>query len=178
MIIDIAFFIAMILALFKGLRKGFVLGIFSLLAFIIGLAAALKLSAIVAGYLQTNGVASSKWLPAISFFLVFIVVILLVGLGARLIKKTIDLAMLGWLDRLGGMVLYIIIYTIIFSIILFFAEKLLVLKPETIADSVVYKYIQPWGPKVINNLGNIIPIFKDMFVQLESFFESIAKKSA
>jgi membrane protein required for colicin V production len=168
----------MILALFKGLRKGFVLGIFSLLAFIIGLAAALKLSAIVAGYLQTNVVASSKWLPAISFFLVFIVVILLVGLGARLIKKTIDLAMLGWLDRLGGMVLYIIIYTIIFSIILFFAEKLLVLKPEVIADSVVYKYVMPWGPKVINNLGNIIPIFKDIFVQLESFFESIAKKSA
>jgi membrane protein required for colicin V production len=178
MIIDIVFFITMILALFKGLRKGFVLGIFSLLAFIIGLAAALKLSAIVAGYLQTNVVASSKWLPAISFFLVFIVVILLVGLGARLIKKTIDLAMLGWLDRLGGMVLYIIIYTIIFSIILFFAEKLLVLKPEVIADSVVYKYVMPWGPKVINNLGNIIPIFKDMFVQLESFFESIAKKSA
>jgi membrane protein required for colicin V production len=178
MIIDIVFFITMILALFKGLRKGFVLGIFSLLAFIIGLAAALKLSAIVAGYLQTNVVASSKWLPAISFFLVFIVVILLVGLGARLIKKTIDLAMLGWLDRLGGMVLYIIIYTIIFSIILFFAEKLLVLKPEVIADSVVYKYVMPWGPKVINNLGNIIPIFKDIFVQLESFFESIAKKSA
>ena len=178
MIIDIAFFITMILALFKGLRKGFVLGIFSLLAFIIGLAAALKLSAIVAGYLQTNVVASSKWLPAISFFLVFIVVVLLVGLGARLIKKTIDFAMLGWLDRLGGMVLYIIIYTIIFSIILFFAEKLLVLKPETIAGSVVYKYVVPWGPKVINNLGNIIPIFKDMFAQLESFFESIAKKSA
>jgi membrane protein required for colicin V production len=178
MIIDIVFFITMILALFKGLRKGFVLGIFSLLAFIIGLAAALKLSAIVAGYLQTNVVASSKWLPAISFFLVFIVVILLVGLGARLIKKTIDLAMLGWLDRLGGMVLYIVIYTIIFSIILFFAEKLLVLKPEVIADSVVYKYVMPWGPKVINNLGNIIPIFKDIFVQLESFFESIAKKSA
>ena len=47
----------------------------------------------------------------------------LVGLGARLIKKTINFAMLGWLDRLGGMLLYIIIYTIIFSVILFFAEK-------------------------------------------------------
>ena len=177
MIIDIAFFLTLVLAIFKGLSKGFILGIFSLLAFIIGLAAALKLSAVVAAYLQTNVVSASKWLPVLSFLLVFIVVILLVGLGARLIKKTIDFAMMGWLDRLGGMVLYIIIYTIIFSVILFFAEKLLILKPQVIASSIVYKYVVPWGPKVINNLGNIIPIFKGMFIQLESFFESVTKKS-
>jgi membrane protein required for colicin V production len=168
----------MIFAIFKGLRKGFILGIFSLLAFIIGLAAALKLSAVVAAYLQKNVVTASRWLPVVSFLLVFIVVILLVGLGARLIKKTIDFAMLGWLDRLGGMVLYIIIYTIIFSVILFFAEKLLILKPQVIGNSVIYKYVMPWGPKVINNLGNIIPFFKGMFIQLESFFESLTKKSA
>lgn len=178
MIIDIVFFFTMVIAIFKGLRKGFILGIFSLLAFIIGLAAALKLSAIVAVYLQKNVVSESKWLPAISFLLVFLVVVLLVGIGARLIKKTIDFAMLGWLDRLAGILLYIVIYIIVFSIILFFAEKLLVLKPQVIESSVVYKYVMPWGPKVINNLGNIIPVFKDVFIQLESFFESLAKKSA
>jgi len=168
----------MILAIFKGLRKGFILGIFSLLAFIIGLAAALKLSSVLAVYLQKNVVAASAWLPVLSFLVVFVVVILIVRLGARLIKKTIDFAMLGWLDRLGGMVLYIIIYTIIFSVILFFAEKLLFLQPQVIARSVVYKYVVPWGPKVINNLGNIIPFFRGMFIQLESFFESIAKHPA
>src|SRR4029079_11961650 len=177
MIIDIAFFFTMVLAIFKGLRKGFILGIFSLLAFIIGLAAALKLSSVVAAYLKDNVVTASRWLPVLSFLLVFIVVILLVGLGARLIKKTIDFAMLGWLDRLGDLVLYIIVNTIIFSVILFFAENLLVLEPQVIAGSVVYKYVVPWGPKVINNLGNIIPFFRGMFIQLESFFESIAKKS-
>jgi membrane protein required for colicin V production len=178
MIIDIGFLILMILAIFKGLRKGFILGIFSLLAFIIGLAAALKLSVVVAAYLQKNVLPASRWLPVLSFLLVFIVVILLVELGARLIKKTIDLVMLGWLDRMGGIVLYIIIYTIIFSVILFFAQKLLILKPQVIANSIVYKFVVPWGPKVINNLGNIIPFFRDMFTQLESFFESITKKSA
>ncbi len=89
----------------------------------------------------------------------------------------IDFAMWAGSTGLAGMVLYIVIYTIIFSIILFFAEKLLMLKPEVIANSVVYKYVAPWGPKVINNLGNIIPFFKDMFIQLERFFESIPKKS-
>jgi len=177
MIIDVAFILVMIVAIFKGLSKGFIVGIFSLLAFIIGLAAALKLSAAVAAYLSKNVTSATKWLPFISFLLVFIVVILLVSLGARLIKKTIDLAMLGWLDRIGGMVLFIVIYTIIFSVILFFAEKILVLKPAVIESSVVYKYVSPWGPKVINNLGKIIPFFNDMFLQLEQFFGSLVHKS-
>ena len=115
-----------------------------MLAFIIGLAAALKFAAIVAVYLQGKGMEASKWLPAISFFLVFIVVILLVGLGARLIKKTVQLAMLGWLDSLLGIFLYIIIYVIIFSVILFFADKMFLLKPRVIDNSYTYKYIAPW----------------------------------
>lgn len=167
----------MILAIFKGLSKGFIVGIFSLLAFIIGLAAALKLSAVVASYLNRNVISATKWLPVISFLLVFIVVILLVGLGARLVKKTIDFAMLGWLDRLGGIVLYIIIYIIIFSVILFFAEKVLLLKANVIGSSLVYKYVSSWGPVVIDNLGKIIPFFKDMFLELENFFEGLAQKS-
>ncbi len=177
MIIDIAFVIAMILAIFKGLSKGFIVGVFSLLAFIIGLAAALKFSAVVASYLREKGMESTKWLPVLSFFLVFIVVLLLVGLGARLIKKTAQFAMLGWLDSLLGIFLYMIIYIIILSVILFFAEKMFLFKAHVITDSYTYKHIALWGPKVINNLGNIIPFFKDMFTQLQEFFDSLAKKT-
>ena len=178
MIIDIAFIIVMLLAVFKGLRKGLVLGIFSLLAFIIGLAAALKLSVVVADYLKDSSGTFSKWLPLISFTLVFIAVVFLVGLLARVIKKTMQFAMLGWADSLGGIILYVAIYTIIFSIFLFFAEKLFLIQPTTVQDSSLYQYIAPWGPKVMDNLGRIIPLFKDMFAQLQDFFGNLAKKAA
>jgi Colicin V production protein. len=178
MIIDIAFFILMAIAIFKGLRKGLILGIFSLFAFIIGLAAALKLSVIVADYLKDSAGSFSKWLPLISFMLVFIAVVFLVGLIARVIKKTIRFAMLGWLDSIGGIILYVAIYTTIFSIFLFFAEKLFLIHQSTIQDSKVYSYVAPWGPKVIDNLGKIIPIFKDMFTELQNFFGNIAKKTS
>lgn len=178
MLIDVAFFIVMLIAIFKGFSKGLILGIFSLLAFIIGLAAALKLSAIVAHHLETSTGSTAKWLPVLSFMLVFIVVAVVVNLGARIIKKTISFAMLGWLDKIGGIVLYVILYAIIFSVILFFSEKTFLVKPETIAASCVHDYVSPWGPKVINNLGKIIPVFKDLFTQLQSFFENIGHKFA
>ncbi len=178
MFIDIAFIIVLILAVFRGLSKGLILGIFSFLTIMIGLAAALKLSVVVANYLKDSVVAATKWLPLLSFILVLLVVILIVGLVARLIKKTLQFAMLGWLDSIGGMVLYIGLYTIIFSIFLFYASKIMLISPQTIAGSKVYLYVAPWGPKVIDNLGKIIPFFKDMFADLQAFFASLAKRAA
>jgi membrane protein required for colicin V production len=178
MIIDVAFLIVIFLAIFKGLSKGLILGLFSLIAFIIGLAAALKLSVAVAAYLKSSAGSFTKWLPVISFLLVFIAVALLINICARIIKKILRFAMLGWADSLGGMIFYIIIYCTIFSIFLFFGEKLFLIQSSTIESSKIYPYISGWGPKVMNNIGNIIPIFKNMFAQLQDFFETIAKKTA
>jgi len=178
MVIDVAFFIMVVIAIFKGFSKGFVVGVFSFIAFIIGLAAALKLSVFVAHLLQGSSGATTKWLPLLSFALVFIAVVLIVNIGARIIKKTIHLAMLGLIDRLAGIVLYLIIYTIIFSVILFFAEKMALIKMETIKASSVYNFVAPWGPSVINHLGKIIPIFKDLFTELQTFFQHLGDRLA
>lgn len=178
MSIDVAFLVLMIIAVFKGYSKGFIVGVFSFIAFIIGLAAALKLSAIVAQHLESGTGVSGKWLPVISFALVFVIVVFLVNLGARILKKAVSMVMLGWADKLGGIILYMILYTIIFSVLLFFGTKTLVLKPETIAASHVYNFVSPWGPKVIDNLGKILPVFKGLFSQLESFFDNIGHKLA
>ena len=70
--IDIIFAILIIIAIFKGLRRGFIVAVFSIIGFIVGLAAALKLSALVAVYLQNSIAVAGKWLPFISFALVFI----------------------------------------------------------------------------------------------------------
>ena len=44
------------------------------------------------------------------------------------------------------------------------------LQPETIQKSVTYSFVQPWGPKAINGLGSVIPVFKNMFGQTGKFF--------
>ena len=176
MIIDIIVAVILILAVLKGYRQGLIVGLFSAIAFIIGLAAALKLSAVVAGHLGKAVKVSDKWLPIISFVVVFLIVVLLVRLGAKFIQKTVELAMLGWLNRLGGILLYAGLYILIFSILLFYADQLDFIKPETKNASVTYSHIQPWGPKLMDGLGKIIPIFKGMFQDLEDFFNSVSKQ--
>jgi len=176
MLLDSVLVVIMIVAIIKGYQRGLIVGVFSLVGIIIGLAAAIKLSAVVAGYIGKAITISHTWLPIISFIIVFIIVVLLVRLGANMLQKTVEVALLGWVNRLGGILLYIAIYLIIYSVILFYAEQVNLVKPDTIHNSVTYTFIQPWGPKVINGFASIIPVFKNMFTELQSFFEGVSQK--
>lgn len=173
MLLDIIAVILLIVASFKGLRKGFVVAIFSFLAYVIGLAAALKLSALMARYIGDNIEISQRWLPFLAFFLVFIIVVLLVRLGAKAIESAMRVLLLGWLNRIGGVILYILIYFFIYSILLFYATQLHLLKTETIQASATYNFIEPLAPKLLNGLGAIIPFFKNLFGELLQFFDKV-----
>ncbi len=175
MFIDILFLFAMIAALIKGYSKGLIIAVFSFAAIIIGLAAALKLSSAVAVWLQNSTSISSYWLPFLSFALVMFGVVLLVRMGAKIVEKTVQFAMMGWVNKLGGILLYAALYISLLSVVIFFFDKMHLLKEDTIATSKSYSFIQPWGPKVIAGFGKIIPMFKDVFQQLENFFQSNAK---
>lgn len=177
MVIDFIAVGLIILSVVKGLRKGLVLAVFSLLAFIIGLAAALKLSAVVAAYLGANTNISQRWLPILAFALVFFMVALLVRLGAKAIEGVLQAVMLGWLNKLGGIIFYLVLYFFIFSIVLFYADQLHILKPETTQVSGTYKLIYPIAPVIMDALGSILPFFKNMFGELENFFDHLSKKA-
>ena len=177
MIIDIILAVLLILAVIKGYQRGLIVGVFSFVAIIIGLAAAMKLSVVAAEYIGSTVNVSDKWLPVISFLVVFIVVVLLIRLGANLIQKTVEAMSLGFLNRLGGILLYAVIFIIVYSIILFYAEQVKLIQPGIIESSITYPFIEPWGPKVIDGLGSVIPFFKDMFNQLQDFFDHISESA-
>ena len=176
MLIDILFIIFLLAALIKGLRRGLILAVFSLLALITGLAAAVKLSAVVAMHVSESGVrVSSKWLPILSFVIVFLIIVLLVRWIERILSSIIKFTFLTWVDKLGGVVLYAVVYLAILSVVLFYLAKAQILSHNAIITSKTYRFIEPYGPFVLNKVASLIPVFKDMFAQLENFFGNIAR---
>jgi membrane protein required for colicin V production len=127
----------------------------------------------MAAYIGDNVAVSQRWLPFVAFIVVFIIVVLLIRLGARLLQGAVRMVLLGWVDRVGGALFYVLIYFFIFSIILFYAVQLNLIKPATTQASVTYGYIKPFGPKVIEMLGVVIPFFKNMFTELLQFFDAV-----
>jgi len=177
MFIDVACLFLLIMAIFKGLRNGLIIGIFSFLAFIIGLAAALKLSTVAAEYIGSNTNIGQRWIPFLAFVAVFLIVVLLVRLGAKALEGIIQIAMLGWLNKIGGILLYAFLYLFIFSIILFYVDQLKLIKEATLDVSITYPFIKPLAPKVIDAVGYIIPFFKNMFAELQFFFGHLSKET-
>ena len=178
MFIDFIFFIILLLAIFKGYGRGLIVAVFSLVAFFIGLVAAIKLSASVAIWLEDSSGTRTTWMPFIAFVLVMGVVMLLIRLGANMIERMVEFAMFGWLNKLGGMLFYAILYITFFSIVLFYAENLGLLTAETIQSSKTWPFVAPWAPKAIEAIGAVIPMFKGLFEQLETFFDGTNRNAA
>lgn len=176
MLLDWTFAICMLLALIKGWRKGLIMALFSFFALLLGLAAAIKLSAVTALYLKDTVHISARWLPFVSFLLLFFLVVLAVQLLGKLIEKSADWVMLGWVNKLGGILLYALLYTLLYSILLFYLTQMKLISEEALQNSVAARYLAPWGPAVMDFMGKWIPIFKDMFSSLKEFFGNMAQK--
>ncbi|HEY1871452.1 MAG TPA: CvpA family protein, partial [Chitinophagaceae bacterium] len=105
-------------------------------------------------------------------------VIFLVRWIANLIQAAINVAMLGWLNKLSGIILYLFIYLFVYSIFLFYLTKMNLIKQEIISASHTYSLIEPFGPKAIDMIGSVVPVFKNIFHDLTDFFEKIATNNA
>ncbi|MBC7848795.1 MAG: CvpA family protein [Chitinophagaceae bacterium] len=178
MVIDIVLLVVVVMGIIKGIRRGLIVAFFSLIGIIVGLAAAIKLSAWVATKLESTVNISARWLPVISFLIVFIAVVLTIRVIANLIEKTVELAWLGWVNKVGGAILYLLFYVFAMSVFLFFLTQLQLISDKMISESITYQYVQPLGPKVIDGIGRIVPIFKDMFSTLADFFDKLAPKGS
>ena len=176
MIIDVIFFILIAIAVFKGISRGFIVAIFSFLAIIIGVVAAMKFSYVVAEKLQHSLNTGRQWLPLLSFLIVLIGVIFLVRLVANIIQRAVNIAMLGWLNKLGGIVLFTLLYISVYSVILFYLTQMNIIKAGTINASHTYNVIEPFAPKIVNAAGSVVPVFKNLFQQLSDFFSNIPGK--
>ncbi|HXB06860.1 MAG TPA: CvpA family protein [Puia sp.] len=176
MAIDVLFIVFLLLAIFRGLRHGFIIAVVSLAAWIIGIAAAIKLSAVVASYGRTHMHLPPRWLPVLAFLLVFLVVVLALHGIAKLIEKAVDLAMMGWFNKLIGVLLYAFLYITTLSVLLFYAVQIHLISAHTVSVSVTYPYIRPWGRTVFDGFGKFVPWFEGMFAQLEDFFGQIGER--
>ncbi len=173
--IDLLFYVIVFLAILQGWRKGMILALFSMVCGLIGLAAAVKLSAVLATHMKSDLHITNRWLPVIAFILVFILVLLIIRWAGRLLENLLKLVMLEWLNKLGGILLFLLLYLSIYSIILFYGTQMQVISKQAAERSRFYPLIAPLGPSIIRFITGFIPYGHDMFNALEGFFDKIAR---
>lgn len=170
MFIDLLLAAVLVSAIFKGYSKGLIFAVLSFVALFVGLAAALKLSATVALWLQKNTSIGTNWLPFLSFAVVMFGTVLLIRVIAQSLEKVTQFAMLGWVNKIGGIALFVLLYVSILSIVFFYIIQMGLLSKEQVLASKTYPYFQNWGQKAIGVFNVLVPMFKNVFNDLQAFF--------
>jgi len=157
-LIDIIFLVPILWALYKGFKKGLVIEITSLLALILGIYGAIKLSDVTASYLTGQFEMSKQNMGIISFAVTFIIIVGLVYLIGKIIEKMVDLVALSFLNKVGGAFFSGLKVAMIISIVLVtingWNEKHQFL-PETISeDSIFFEPLTELSPTVMPFLKN------------------------
>ena len=152
--LDIIIAILLILFAIGGFRNGIIREAFSLVAFIIGIFGAMKLSNLVGKWLGNLINVSPEWMSVISFILVFIALAFLVNWLGGLIAGLIEKLNLGFIDKLGGIVFGaakgFLIVGVCILLLDFFGIKD-VLNKETCEKSVLYKQSEKVATWIYSN---------------------------
>ena len=162
MIIDILLLILLALAVYKGWTKGFIMAIFVFVSYFVALALAFHFSGTVEGYIKTHSSSDSKWFSFLSFVLVMIAGIIAVRLVGKVIEKSAELLMLGFFNRLMGIVVMAFIYATFFAVILVYCSRFGLLGDGQ-ADSKSFSYLIRYGQWLVSQFSEWLPALKNLF---------------
>ena len=154
--IDIVIIIPLLWGLYKGFSKGLIIEAATLIAFGLAVWGGINFHDFLSVWMRDSLGWTSKYLPVISFAVIFIGILVLVFFIAKLIERFVKAVSLGFLNKLGGAVFGMLKFGLLMSMIIFFLEainKTVSLIPdETKKSSLLYEPIGKIAPMIIPGL--------------------------
>lgn len=158
-ILDIILLVCFIPAIISGLRKGFIAQVVAIISIVLGVWLSVKSATLVGSWISQWIEASPQLINIISFAIIFIAVAVLLFTIGKLIEATIKIIMLGWLNKLLGVLFSMLkcILIIGFLIIVFEAiNDAFGLVPESyLSDSLLYAPFRDIA-------DSVFPLFKEL----------------
>lgn len=164
--IDILSGTILIIAILQGYRHGLIKAIISFFSLFIGLIVAFQFAGYISNLLKEHTKIGSQWLPFIAFLVVLIGVMIFLKMITGILQQSAEWLMLGWLNKLLGMILYALIYGTILSAVLYFMILLGVVEKASIKDSFSFSYLESWWPYFMKKLSLWIPSIKSSLSSL------------
>jgi membrane protein required for colicin V production len=143
---DIIIMICFLPAIISGIMKGFIEQAIALVSLILGAWLAFKFSTVVSGWLQPYFDVSETVLNVISFAVIMVAVVLVLFVLSKILTGVTKLVMLGWLDRLLGLVFALLKAGLLIGIAIILFDTLNVkfefVEEKVLDESVLYAPIR------------------------------------
>lgn len=151
--LDIFFAIPLVWGIVRGLMSGFVRSLSVFIGLILGITLAQAYAADLSPTIQEWFTMSARQCLSLSYVIIFIAVMVLVAIIARLLDKFLHLILLGWLNKLLGAIFGFFKWAIILSFFIMVIEyannKFEFLSPEKKSESLLYEPIKKVVPTIM-----------------------------
>lgn len=171
--LDAAGVIIILVFFIRGYMKGLILAAFSVIAILLGILCALKLSQSFASWLLANDYVSTPWAQVVSYIVLFIGVVLLVRLIGKMVEKAAEGLLLGTVNKLLGGLLYAFLGAVVWSSLLWIGGRAHIIPEKTMNESVTYASLSALAPWFFEVAGSLLPFVKDTFARLAHLFDTI-----
>lgn len=159
-IIDIIIICCLVPAVLRGISKGFVNQAYSLVALIAGVWLSFKFSGALGDWLVSFADLPSGVLHVIAFALILLIVMLLVHLAGKAVEKVVKVMMLGWLNKLLGVVFALLKMVLIVGLVIILFDALNstipLVKESTLGGSILYQPVKDIANTVFPYLKELI----------------------
>ena len=155
-IIDIIILCCFIPAIIRGFSKGFVDQAYSLIALIAGVWLSFKFSGALGDWLVSFADLPAGVLHLIAFAVILLAVMFLVHLAGNVVEKLLKVVMLGWLNKLLGIVFAIIKAVLVIGLVIILFDALdgrVHSDEKMIATLCYYEYCEMWLGSQPENKG-------------------------
>jgi membrane protein required for colicin V production len=157
--IDIIIIIIIILFAWQGLRRGFIIGLATLVSLILGIYAALYYSDVTANWIKDNFSVSDDNSLIIAYIATFLLIVIIVFIIGKILEKFIDRIALGFLNKIAGLIFGVIKAVILISIAIALINHY---RPKWISEekkagSFFYGHITPLAPFLWDELNHFYP---------------------
>lgn len=158
-ILDIIILLCFIPALIQGIRQGFISQATSIVAIIAGVWMSFKFANTVSDWISGWFDGSEQYAKIIAFAVILIVVIIGLNLLGKMLEQIVKVILLGWLDKLLGVIFaFAKCWLIIGVIILLFSSlnDIFSLVPEEkLAESMLYAPLK-------STIDTVFPYLRDL----------------
>src|SRR4051812_5569981 len=152
------------LGAYLGYKRGFLAELFFVAALILGVLVGFKLMGWGMEYLHKEFNADTSFLPYLSFFIIFIMVVIAVIFIGNRIKHLMDDTFLGRVDSIAGATLGVIKYAFCASVVLWLGEKADIRFSSTWTQgSWLYPKILIFAKSMSDFVAGFLPFFKETF---------------
>ncbi|MAU58754.1 MAG: colicin V production protein [Flavobacteriaceae bacterium] len=154
---DLAILIIISIGIFRGLIKGFIIEVSSLISLYFGIVGSINYSEFLSSYIFNYTKWNETTINIICFILVFIIIVWSIMLIARFITKILKIAYLGLLNRAFGAVFGGVKWLVILSgIIIIFTSinEIITIPNKFLEDSFSYNILLDFGNFIFDWTSN------------------------